>query len=286
MVRIKLCALRLILPCAALIGSSFAGPGYAADFDDWLAHYAGNREEIRSYNAGNIAVHDIKAVATSARPGLVLTWAEFQDSPPILKVEEVREYGPSYEIYSKRVPADAMAAINGGFFGYDKNGKHTPLGLVMTDRRVAHPRANWTTGGVLQQGENGKIEITPMKTFLSNASIVNALQSKPLLVEKGRVAIRADDDRFNRSAVCLTKAGTIILAGAFESFGRAVTLKEFASFLVKLRELGGLEIESALAMDGGPGAQLWFPSLSLHYGDSGQNYVPNLIYLKRPVGAR
>jgi len=284
MIHIRHPALHLIVQCAALIGAAFGGRGEAADFDDWLASYAGKREEIRTHDAGVFAVREIKALPASARPGLVLAWAEFRTSPTILQVEEVREYGRTDDVYTKRVPRDALAAVNGGFFGYDKAGKHIPLGLVIANRRIANPRIRWTTGGILQQADDGTIAITPVKSFLSSPSIANALQSKPLLVERGSVAIRTEDDRFNRSALCLTRGGAVVLAGAFESFGRAVSLKEFAAFLVKLRDLGGPEIESALAMDGGPGAQLWFPSLALRYGDSGENYVPNLIYLKRSPG--
>jgi phosphodiester glycosidase len=277
---------RSLILAAALVGAPFGGQGDAADFDEWLASYAGKGEEVRTHDAGVFAVREIKAAPTSARPGLVLVWAEFRTSLALLQVEEVREYGHTDEIYTKRVPRDALAAVNGGFFGYDKARKHIPLGLVIANRRIANPRIGWITGGILQQADDGAIAITPVKSFRSSPSIVNALQSKPLLVEKGSVAIRADDDRFNRSAFCLTPSGAVVLAGAFESFGRAVTLKEFAAFLVKLRELGGPEIESALAMDGGPGARLWFPSLALHYGDPGDNYVPNLIYLKRSPGER
>lgn len=273
--------LRLIFQCFALISSAFFGLGHAAEFDDWLTQYVEKRDDIRSYQSGDVAVREIRALPTTARAGLVLTWAEFSISSPTLTVEDVRLYGPSYEIYARQVPKDALGAVNGGFFGYDKGGKQIPLGLVIANRQTKNALMKWTTGGVLLQGDNRKIDITPIKQFRFTASIANALQSKPLLVERGAVAIRAEDARFNRSALCITKKGTIVLAGAFESFGRALTLKEFAGFLAKLKALSGIEIETALAMDGGPGAQLFFPSLSRHYGDPGNNYVPNLVYLKR-----
>ncbi len=156
-----------------------------------------------------------------------------------------------------------------------------PLGLVMAAGRTTSRVARWTTGGVLLQAPGRGIEIIPIRQPRP-ATLSSALQSKPLLVERGAVAIRGEDSRFNRSAIGLTRRNTLVVAGAFDSFGRAVTLKEFATFLVALGALDNVPIETALAMDGGPGAQLYFPAAARHYGDSGTNYVPNLVYLGNP----
>jgi len=83
---------------------------------------------------------------------------------------------------------------------------------------------------------------------------------------------------FNRSAVAVDKNGDLIIAGAFDDDGDAVTLIEFSQFLATPRSKGGPEAFYALNLDGGPDAHLYFPKIGLHLGYSGQNYVPNAIH--------
>jgi uncharacterized protein YigE (DUF2233 family) len=253
----------------------------AATFSEWLAYYSTHRDEIKRHSAGDLTVKEIAAGPASDRAGLTLVWTELPSSGVTLNVRDVRRYGAAYNLYSDEVPKSAVAAINGGFFGYDKAGKHMPIGLVISNEQVKSPVMRWTTGGVLAQDKSRRVQIVEIHRPRP-PSLTAAIQSKPLLVERGAVAIRGEDPRFNRSGVALTQEGTLILAGAFESFGRAVTLKEFAEFLVALRIVDTIHVETALAMDGGPGAQLYFPTLDRHYGDHGDNYIPNILYMTRP----
>ena len=256
----------------------------ADSFDTFLQPYIVDHVRIRAIHIPetDIVVHEIVADPMSARAGLTLCWTELPSTAKLIGVKDLREYGASYEIYSRAVPGNAVAAINGGFFGYDSKGNHIPLGLVIADGKQKSPAIKWSTGGIILQKSDLTSEIVPMKKFASGGGIASALQAKPLLVEDGDVAIRGDDNaRFNRTAIALTKSGRIVLAGAFESFGRALTLKEFAFLLAILRLLTGAEVQTALAMDGGPGSQLYFPGAKLHYGDPGNNYVPNFIYIRK-----
>jgi hypothetical protein len=238
--------------------------------------WRGARAQTRM--AGDLTLYEISTSSTSDRPGLVLTWTELPRGT--LVVSDVRKFGPSNEIYAKAVPGDALAAINGGFFGYNGTGNHLPLGLVVANGRRRNRLMPWRSGGVLVANDDGAIQVVPIRRFSAFMPMSGAVQSKPLLVENGAVAVRGQDPRFNRSAVALTDHGTLVLAGAFESFGRALSLKEFATFLVDLHAFDNIRIDVALAMDGGPGAHLYFPPLAKHYGDPGSNYVPNLVYLK------
>jgi hypothetical protein len=233
----------------------------------------------RQLQASGLTVHELTTSPSSSRPGLVLVWTVLRNTS--VTVVDVRQFGPSGEIYAKNVQPSAVAAINGGFFGYSRSGKYMPLGLVVSHGRKTSPLAPWRTGGVMYQDLSNEVRVAPVRAFRLPPSTSQALQSKPLLVEGGRVAIRSEDSRFNRSAVGLASDGAIVLAGTFESFGRAMSLKEFATFLVALEQIGGVRVLEALAMDGGPGAHLYFPALSKHYGDPGKNYIPNLIALGR-----
>jgi uncharacterized protein YigE (DUF2233 family) len=230
---------------------------------------------VQSHRVGNIVVREL---TTSSRPGLVLVWAELQGS---INVAEVRLYGQSNDIYARSVPNSAVGAVNGGIFGYTKTGKYLPLGLIIENSRRKNPQAPWNTGGAVIRDRENRTQVLPVRQIRSLPPPVAALQSKPLLVENGAVAINSNrgDARYNRSAVAVTSSGAIVLVGAFESFGRALDLKEFAEFLVALRSIDKIQIETALAMDGGPGAHLFFPPLGRHYGDPGVNFVPNLIYV-------
>ena len=112
----------------------------------------------------------------------------------------------------------------------------------------------------------------------SIGSVEHAIQSKPMLVEKGRAGIKSDPmPAFNRVSVGIDKCGNIIIAGAFQSDGSALNLVEFSSLLSAPRRVGGPEALYALNLDGGPDAHLFFPAVGLHLGYGGQNFVPNAI---------
>ena len=259
--------------CTALvIGSAGAQGGRP---DTFMSHLATNRNDIKTHRSGETVVREVHTRADSDRAGLVLVWAELPISSSLV-VAGVGKYGPSYETFEQSVPRTSVAAVNGGFFGYDTKGKHMPLGLVIVDGQTRNRQIRWTTGGILLKSAD-EIQLIPIRQKRP-VIIEYAVQSKPLLVENGAVAIRSHDTRFNRSAIALTRRRSVVVAGAFDSFGRAATLKEFATFLAGLRTIDNLEIDTALAMDGGPGAQLYFPQSTRHYGEQGNNYVPNLVY--------
>lgn len=247
-------------------------------FVEWLSRYRTHRDEIRRSGDADVTVREIVARADSDRAGLTLVWA-LLPGPVTVGITDLRQFGAPYELFTKFVPPQATAAINGGYFGYNTSGKAIPLGLVVSNGKTTNPLMQWTSGGVLVQTPGQDVEIFPIASRRPRAP-ATALQSKPLLVEHGRVAIRGEDARFNRAAVALTNEG-VLVAGAFDSFGRALSLKEFATFLVALRELDGIVVETSLNMDGGPGAHLYFPRLKRQYGDQGNNFVPNLVYLTR-----
>jgi uncharacterized protein YigE (DUF2233 family) len=184
-------------------------------------------------------------------------------------------------VYASAVDGTALAAVSGGFYGLADSSNFIPVGLVVAGGRRISRLSRSNIGGVLLCEPGGGLRVVPIRAFKASPAVRCALQSKPLLVHDGEVDVRGDGPRMNRSAVAVTERGTVVLAGAFESFGEALSLREFAGFLVHLRRSAQVPIAAALNMDGGPGAHLYFPPLKLHYGDPGANFIPNVVHLTR-----
>lgn len=155
-----------------------------------------------------------------------------------------------------------------------------PLGLVISQGQIRSNRINWRIGGVLFQTRDS-IRIQPIRSFKYSSSIINAIQCKPILVENEKIGIYYNDhNALNRAAIGLDKGNHIVVAGAFEDNGIALSLYEFAEFLLAGKNSGGPAIEIALNLDGGPGAHIFFPTMNLHFGYVGNNFVPNSIHFK------
>lgn len=238
------------------------------------------RQNIIKHAAGGVAVRTYSATSPD-RTGLTYVFIETQCSRCETRVRVVEKFGSSYDIYRHSTPAGTAIATNGSFFGYDLKGKHVSLGLVVADGTTKNRRIGWKGGGFLVHSRDGNTKIVPATKYRQRPTDFNVIQSKPLLVEDGHNGIRSDDgERYNRTAVAITTSGKLIVAGAFEGFGRSVSLYEFATFLLAVRCSDGSTVRWALAMDGGPGAQIYVPSIKLHFGDPGQNFVPNLVYVR------
>jgi len=217
----------------------------------------------------------------SPRFGLVLCWAVFPRSDVAVVVDDVRETGDSTAaLYERRAKPDDLAIVNGGYYGLDGAGKRIPLGLVVSEGTRRNRRATlWKTGGVLTGSPLG---ILPLAKVSDTLDARYAVQSKPMLVEDGKLGIRSTQgDLANRSAVALTRSGDVIVAVAFMPSDQAATLYEFAEFLATDVKRGGPGADWALAMDGGPGAHAYFPAAARHCGSSGPNYVPNMVHVVR-----
>ena len=241
----------------------------------------GFNESVTQVNSINLKIHTFSPKAESLKNGARYVFIEpgCQKCEPHVRV--VKQFGNSYDIYRTATPAGAAVAINGSFFGYDAKGQWIPLGLIVEEGVRKNRQIGWDRGGFLVHDKKSGAKIVPVHSYKLGANDLSVIQSKPLLVESGKNGIYRDDgERFNRTAVAISTSGKIIIAGAFEGFGRAASLYEFARFLLSIKCADGSSIKWALAMDGGPGAQIYVPSIKMNFGDPGQNYVPNLIYVQ------
>jgi len=214
----------------------------------------------------------------SAGFGTKLCWMRLPRSSTTLQVSDVRRSGPSSAIYESLEQERDLVVTNGGFFGYGNKNDYLPEGLVIANGKVTSPIKKWSSGGVVARIHDAS-RVLSLKAFDGPAGVAHAIQSKPMLVQGGKIAIKSDSKSpFNRTAVAVDKNGDVIIAGAFDDDGDAVTLIEFSQFLAMPRSKGGPDAMDALNLDGSTDAHFYLPKIRMHLGYGGQNYVPNAIH--------
>lgn len=215
----------------------------------------------------------------SANFGTELCILEVSGHSVSLKVRDTRAHGKAVTVYQSVIPPTAIAAVTGGFFGFDTSGNHVPLGLIKMDGERKNVQFPWSSGGVVF-GEQRNLAISRIAAFKDSASILTAVQSKPLLVEDGLDGIRSlTGQKFDRSAIAITSSGQVLISVIHSPGGRTAELAEYSALLLKWRDQEGGKVTWALAMDGGPGAHLYVPALKRHCGTGEPNYIPNILYI-------
>lgn len=215
----------------------------------------------------------------SEKFGVKLCWITLPIQHINMVVKDVRKNGNSNNTFQQISDRSDIVVINGGYYGYDIDDNYIPLGLVVSNGVQKNRVKKWKTGGVLYQ-YNNSINIAPVRNFKFSKSISNAIQSLVIVVENGHNDINRNNHRlFNRIVVCLNKEkNNLIIVGAFEKDGKALSLYEFADFITIINIFGGPDIETALALDGGPGAHIYIPNIKKHFGYDKINFVPNTIH--------
>jgi len=241
------------------------------------------KEETRTLISGDLGsnIYLNTASVVTGEPGspVTLAWIVFPHDRVAFRTCRINKIGPANNLYESYSPKRALALINGGFYGFNGENRETPLGLLISDGQQLSPIVNsWKSGGVIVQ-RNTDAEIVPIsqKDKLGNPS--QALQSKPLLIEKGLLAVKtnANDEPFNRSAIGLTDKGDIVVAAAVRSDNQALTLYDFGRFLTLLKSVKGISIKVALNLDGATDSHLYIVSPAQHFGYVGSNYVPSAL---------
>lgn len=137
---------------------------------------------------------------------------------------------------------DALAMINGGFFGPD----YTTSALVISDG-VAAGETYAGFGGMLRIEADSTVGMQLLRDAPFDAASVpvQAIQSFPVLVFAGGIAAELDPGpRARRSAVALDRQGRVLLLVCGRS---SFSLPVFARWLTT----SDLAIERALNLDGG-----------------------------------
>jgi hypothetical protein len=179
-----------------------------------------------------------------------------------------------------------FTVIDGGFFDARDDGTKTPVGLVITEGEEKNQKSNWPTGGIIlrKQSETMIVEVA---AFTPQKDISEALQSIPIVVKGGkRDVFNSRPEYFNRTAIGLDSSDNYVGVGVFADNGDAVSAFEFAELLQRLREVGGRSIQDALALDAGPSAHIYIPSIQKHFGYATENYVPNILRFCPKIDSR
>src|SRR5258706_2498530 len=151
----------------------------------------------------------------SPRYGVKLCWIVLPKREIGLRVNDLRRLGRSDGIYEAAAQARDIVVADGGYFGYGAKNQYIPIGLVVENGAKRNTQSRWSSGGVLIQ-EAGRIAVVAISNFRMSPEVEHAVQSKPMLVERGRSVIRSDPQPpFNRTAVGIASEGNIIIAGAF-----------------------------------------------------------------------
>jgi uncharacterized protein YigE (DUF2233 family) len=214
------------------------------------------------------------------RPPLTLVWIVFPRELVTLRACRINKIGPAKLIYETYSPTGAVALVNGGFYGFNDAHKGEPVGLLVSEgAQVSSPALGWKSGGIIFSQEDSTVDIVPIAQKSKIGNPKTALQSKPLLIENGILAVKHDlsDHPFNRSAIGLTAAGDLVLAGAFREDNEALTLYDFGRFLALLGPATDLKIRIALNLDGATDAHFYLARAAVHFGYQGSNYVPDAL---------
>lgn len=188
---------------------------------------------------------------------------------------QARAQGERVEAYGER--AEAVVAVNGGFFGEKEDGGVLfPVGLLRVEGRDRS--AAWTSsGGFLSMSRDG-VKIAPSQAGMPEDA-ADILQSKPLLIEPGgHWAMNSNQGHLRkRSIVCLTPEGDVVLVLVTRL---GLSLYE-AGWLMRGRGEGGFfGCDAALALDGGGSTQLWVAGRG-DLSHRGETPVHNALVVRR-----
>lgn len=185
----------------------------------------------------------------------------------------------SDQIFEKNKSRNDIVITNGGFHELNLNNERVPMGLVISRHQIRSPKTSWRIGGVIFKIKDsiGLVHISRLQEL----GFDEALQSYPMLVEDSKNGIKSNDSKYaDRTCIGITNHNELIVCGAFNDVGTSITLFEFAEFLASVKKKPRPDIKTALNLDGGPSAHIYFPNLKKHYGYSGNNYWPNLIQVQ------
>jgi uncharacterized protein YigE (DUF2233 family) len=195
--------------------------------------------------------------------GLRVNLEKFQ-----VKVMDSRALGAiRMEIKSLVRKSQALAGINGGFF----TPEYKPLGLLIIDGQQVNPLRKTDWGVFMVQSNRPRLVHT--REFQNDRSVSQALQVGPRLVVEGR-ELRLKRQIARRSALGINWKDEVILLNTEET---EVYAQDLARIFRLPEAEGGLECREALALDGGPSAQMYGDYKNLKIDISGGWGVPNGI---------
>lgn len=214
----------------------------------------------------------------NVRYGLTVCFIKIPLERVNLKIDELREYSSVIDVFEKRCQSSDVIITNGGYFEVTKDGERAPLGLSISNGITLSDKVNWREGGILFQA-NDTVGIIHINDY-TDQKFREAIQCKPILVRNSKNDIYSNSDSyFDRISIGITNANELIVCGAFNQDGIALSIYEFGEFLSTCSKKPCPNLNISLYLDGGPSAHIYIPVLGKHYGYSSNNYLPNIIHI-------
>lgn len=226
---------------------------------------------------GYFTIRELKVEKAGSKfDGILFVWIALQIKDVRLKVKDIRRQGMLNGIYEAVSFGDEFIVLSGGFF--DDNKK--PDGLVVVNRQVISNLEPWDQGGIIYQ-KGIIIGLTHIKQWTLMPNQVDyALQSKPLVVERGNNGICVNQDiRANRVGIGFNNRNELLICGAFSRNLKAISLYDFGKLMALSVQRGGPGGRNVLGLEGGPGAHIYIPPMGKHFGYGNNNFVANTIHL-------
>lgn len=145
--------------------------------------------------------------------------------------------------------SNCLAGVNGNYFHPDR----TPLGLVISGGKQVHglERARLLSG--ILTAKQGHFSLLRFAEYAPDASIAEALQAGPFLVDHGEAVPGLQATRRAERTVILSDGkgkGALLVC-------RAVTLAEMAEILATRGVITEMTVSRALNLDGGSSTGMW-----------------------------
>ncbi len=265
---------RVLIIAALLLGAVGAAPRPGPFAEGFLMV---ERRDVARDGGARVRVFTLRRERGAASP-IILVMAIAPKRSAWAEVRPVLIDGPARATYARNTCPGALAAVNGSFFYHDARG-YRPMGLVQVDGRTVQPPSPRRSGGFLVS--DGKtFRVVPKSAPAPALAARFAVESAPILIQRGRNGMRADDmQRHDRVAGGVTAAGDLVLVGAFTASGSTVSLWEFEKLVRAAAADLGEAPADVLAFDGGPSAHLFLPGADGGelFGQLGRIYTPNVV---------
>ncbi len=198
----------------------------------------------------------VPAFGAAARPGNTILLARIDPAAVLFRVYYRGGKAKIVQDWIKEFPSAALI-VNANF--YRSRGR--PLGLVMIDNKlVSHPSGRPGAGNFQVKGEIPQVGPLSVEQVLSNQEVseyTEAFEGYPLLIDKGQpIPTMVEYDariRARRTIIAQDGEGRILIVVTTPI---EVTLAEMTNWLL----VSGLNVSSALNLDGGFSSQMLIPS--------------------------